>query len=51
MKDVVEVYVYGEPNPLVGNIVCAKIRLLKKNRIKQVFKTIKKILPEKIRKI
>jgi len=27
MKNVVEVTVYGEKNPIMGNVVCAKVRL------------------------
>ena len=41
MDSVSEVIVYGEPNPIVGNIVCAKVSLLNHEEHKQFARRLK----------
>ena len=50
MDSVVEVTVYGEKNPLIGNIVCAKVRPVKEQNHNEFVKQIKKHCREKLQK-
>ena len=42
MNNVAEVTVYSEKNPIIGNIVCAKVRLTKDENKKSVISRLKK---------
>ena len=42
MDNVAEVTVYSEKNPIMGNIVCAKVRLTKDENKKSVISHLKK---------
>ena len=48
MKNVAEVTVYGEKNPITGNIVCAKVRLLPTEDSKKFPSELKKFCREKL---
>jgi long-chain acyl-CoA synthetase len=48
MENIAEVTVYGEKNPLVGNIVCAKVRLIQEEESKLAIQRIKKNCREKL---
>ena len=50
IENVSEVVVYGEKNPIVGNIVCAKIKLTNPEEKKIIKSKIKKICGEKLQK-
>ena len=50
MNEVLEVTVYGMPNPILGNIVCAKIRLID-NQDSNIFKIkLKEFCKSKLKK-
>ena len=42
MDNIADVTVYGEKNPIIGNIVCAKVRLTKDENKKSVISHLKK---------
>ena len=48
MENVAEVTVYGEKNPIMGNIVCANARLLKSEDKKLFITRLKKYCNEKL---
>jgi len=48
MDGIAEVTVYGEKNPIVGNIVCARIRVLRDEDPKQLVARIKKHCRERL---
>ena len=48
MGDVAEVTVYGEKNPIIGNIVCAKIRLHDNNVHRGIINEIKNYCRKKL---
>ena len=50
MDNVSEVTVYSETNPIVGNIVCAKVRLFKNEIIKDFKIRLKKCCLKKLQK-
>ena len=49
IDNIKEVLVFGEKNPIMGNIVCAKIRLEKEENRKIINKRIKKYCSERMR--
>lgn len=48
MDNISDVIIYGEKNPITGNIVCAKISLIKDEDQKEVIRRIKKHCREKL---
>ena len=50
MDEVAEVTVYGKKNPIVGNIVCAKVMLSKDENKKELISQIKKNCSNKLQK-
>lgn len=48
MDNVAEVTVYGEKNPIIGNIVCAKVRIVKDEDMKDFTSRLKKHCLEKL---
>lgn len=50
MDNIAEVTVYGEKNSIVGNIVCAKVRLKKKQNQNEFSKQLKIFCQEKMKK-
>ncbi|TET95309.1 MAG: long-chain fatty acid--CoA ligase [Candidatus Zixiibacteriota bacterium] len=48
MEGIAEVTVYGEKNPIVGNIVCARVRVLRNEDPKQLVARIKKHCRERL---
>ena len=47
---IAEVTVYGEKNPIIGNMVCAKIRLLNNDNEKEIISQVKKHCRNKLQK-
>ena len=41
VEDILEVVVYGEKNPIIGNIVCAKIRIQNSEKSNNIIREIK----------
>jgi acyl-CoA synthetase (AMP-forming)/AMP-acid ligase II len=50
MENIIDVTVYGEKNPLIGNIVCAKVRLRNNENKKEYISEIKKYCRSKLQK-
>lgn len=50
IDNIAEVTVYGEKNPIIGNIVCAKIRLLYSADEKEIISQVKKHCRNKLQK-
>ena len=48
MEDVKDITVYGEKNPLIGNIICAKISLINIQNKKSFYKKMKKHCEQKL---
>ena len=48
IDNIAEVTVYGEPNPIVGNIVCARVRLIHEQDPKAVAREVKKYCRERL---
>jgi len=48
VKNVAEVIVYGEKNPITGDIVCAKVRLLEQEEKKRFVRRLKKYCSSKL---
>ena len=50
LDDIVDVTVFGEKNPIIGNIVCAKILLNSEKNKKQFEKKLKQYCSKKLKK-
>ena len=50
ISNVSEVTVYGEKNPILGNIVCAKISLIEETNKLEFIKQVKKFCKERLQK-
>ncbi|MCK4827902.1 long-chain fatty acid--CoA ligase, partial [bacterium] len=50
IENVAEVTVYGEKNPIIGNIVCAKVTLIKQEDKKQIIARIKTYCSSKLQR-
>jgi len=50
VENIAEVTVYGEKNPIIGNIVCAKVTLIKQEDKKQIITRIKINCSSKLQK-
>lgn len=50
MSNVAEVTIYGEKNPLIGNIVCAKVRLLQPEDQREFTRRLKQYCTERLQR-